>query len=217
MMNAEGKNAATVEPADESDREATRLRAALTHELRHARDKWWWAVLLGVGLFVLGIFAIGSAIFVSAAAVVLFGVLLLMGGVGQLISAFWAGKWSGFLLQLLIGILYIVVGILIVDAPMETAVALTLLIAAFLIVVGIFRIVASMVLQFPGWGWQLLNGLVTLLLGVLILKGWPATGFVIIGLFIGIEMMFNGLSWAMLGLEIRRLPEELVEEEEAEE
>jgi uncharacterized membrane protein HdeD (DUF308 family) len=213
MMNAEAQSPATVEPADETARDAARLKAALAHELRHVRDKWWWAVVLGVGLFFFGGIAVGSAPFASVVTAVFFGVLLLMGGVGQLISAFWAGKWSGFLLQLLIGIFYIVVGIVIVDAPVETAVALTLLIAAFLIVVGIFRIVASVVVQFPGWGWQLLNGLVTLLLGVLILKGWPASGLVVIGLFIGIEMMFNGLGWAMLGLEIRRLPEEVDEAE----
>jgi uncharacterized membrane protein HdeD (DUF308 family) len=207
-MTDEAQNSTAVEQTQADARLAAKLEKAMKHELRHVRDKWWWALLLGVGLFVLGLAALATAPFLASVVfVVLLGFLMLVGGVAQLVSAFWAGKWSGFLLELLIGILYVVIGILIIDEPVETLVVLTVLIAAFLIVGGIFRIVSAMSLQFPGWGWHLLNGFVSLLLGVLILQRWPESSLVVIGVFVGIEMIFNGLTWAMLGLELRRLPE----------
>jgi len=179
--------------------------SAAVEEMKKLGEQWLWLVVLGIGLVVLGTIAIGSACFASVVTVVLFGVLLLVAGAGQLVSAFHAGKWSGFLLQILVGILYLVVGLMIVDAPLETTVALTLLIATFLVAIGICRIVAAMALHFPGWGWSMLSGAITLLLGVLIAKQWPASGLIVIGLFVGIEMIFNGWTWIMLGLGIRRL------------
>jgi uncharacterized membrane protein HdeD (DUF308 family) len=177
---------------------------AAAEELKKLREQWLGMLVLGIGLVVLGAIAVGSSFFVSVVTVVMFGVLLLIAGAGQLISAFHAGKWTGFLLQLLVGILYLVVGFMIVDSPVQTATVLTLLIAMFLIAIGVCRIAAAMALHFPGWGWSMLNGGVTLLLGVLIAKEWPASGLIAIGLFVGIEMIFNGWTWIMLGLAIRR-------------
>ena len=119
---------------------------------------------------------------------------------------------TGFLLQLLIGIFYIVVSVLILDTPVASTMALTLLIAAFLVVSGIFRIVSALTLKFPGWGWQMLSGVVTMILGVLITKVLKqddgAGGLWVIGLFVGIEMIFNGWTWIMLSLEVRSIPVE---------
>ena len=178
------------------------------HELEHMKDDWWWFFLLGIALVILGTFAIGSAVFVSVAAVVLFGFLLLAGGIVQIVSSFWAGDWSGRLLHLLIGILYIVVGLMIVDAPEGALAAITLMMAAFFVVSGLFRIVAAMSVKFHDWGWALLSGIVSVLLGLLIYRGWPATGAWIIGLYIGIEMIFNGWWWIMLSWGLKKLTDE---------
>ena len=174
-----------------------------THELYHLQDEWKWFSTLGVVLMILGLISVIYCIFASQAAVVLFGVLILAGGVVQIVNALWAGKWSGFLLNLLIGIIYVVVGLFMVDDREHAVLILSALIAAFFIVSGIFRIAAALSIQFPGWGWALLSGMIAILLGVMIYKGWPDTGEVIIGLFIGIEMIFNGWYWVMLGSELR--------------
>ena len=134
---------------------------------------------------------------------VLFGILILAGGIAQIISAFWAGKWNGFLLNLLIGIIYVVAGLFMVDDHQQAVLVLSALLAAFFIVGGIIRIIAALSIQFAGWGWALLSGVIALLLGVLIYKGWPYTGAMIIGLYIGIEMIFNGWYWVMLGSELK--------------
>ena len=78
-------------------------------------------------------------------------------------------------------------------------------IAAFLIVSGIFRVATALSLQFNNWGWVLLNGTVSLLLGILIYRQWPTSGEWVIGLFVGIEMIFNGWTWIMVSLSLKRL------------
>jgi len=179
-------------------------RAALpAHELRSLQPDWIWFLVLGVALMALGVVAITSAFFVSVVTVVMFGVLLLAGGIGLVVSSFWAGRWSGFLLHLLQGLLYLIVGILIVDTPVQSTLALSLMMAVFFMVAGMFRIIAALVLRFPNWGWPLLSGFVSLLLGIFIYRQWPASGLWVIGLFIGIEMIFYGWSWVMLAFNVR--------------
>ena len=98
------------------------------------------------------------------------------------------------------GLLYLVNGYLIIDSPVSGTLAITLLLAAMLIFLGTLRIIAALVLRFHHWGWPLLNGIISLLLGVMIYKQWPASGLWVIGLFIGIELIFNGWSWVMLAI-----------------
>src|SRR5262245_35781794 len=87
------------------------------HELHSVRDQWWCFLAMGIALVVMGSFAITAPYIVGKAAVMVFGFLLLAAGITQVVSSFWSGKWSGMLLHLLIGVLYIVVGFMIIDAP----------------------------------------------------------------------------------------------------
>jgi uncharacterized membrane protein HdeD (DUF308 family) len=174
-----------------------------THELHPLRDQWWCFLLLGIALVVLGTFCIVQPLVPTLASVVVLGFLLMAGGITQIVSAFWAGKWSGMLIHMLIGVLYSVVGYMIVDAPVVNMVLITKFIAIFLIVSGAFRIISALVVRFQDWGWVLLNGGVTLLLGVIINRQLPEAAVWVIGLFIGIEMIFNGWTWVMLSLGLR--------------
>ena len=116
-----------------------------------------------------------------------------------------AGRWSAFLLQLLVGILYVMAGLAIRDSPLEATGFLTLFISAFFILVGTFRVVVSLVERFPQWGWALLNGVITLIAGVIIYDAFPSSAMWVIGLLVGLEMIFNGWTWIMLALSIRQL------------
>ena len=164
-----------------------------------------WFVGLGIALMILGFIAGGSAIFTTVASLYLFGWLLVIGGVMEIAYGVWRKTWSGFFIDLLVGVLYAVVGFMVIANPQATAVALTLLIAMFLIVVGIFRIVAALSARYPNWGWLALHGVVSLALGILIWQGWPATGLWVIGLFIGIELIVNGAALMMLGIAAKRI------------
>ena len=202
----------TPEPSNTSAGQGPSVQEIARHELASMQEHWWAFLILGIGLVLLGAIAATSAPFVSIAAVSLFGFIMVVGGIAQVVSAFWAGKWSGFILQILFGILYVIVGYILVDTPVKAATDLTLLMALFLIVGGIVRIVVSMAERFPDWGWSLLNGIVTLLLGLMIYRQLPLSGLLVIGLFIGIEMIFNGWYWIMLSIGLKNAP--TVESEE---
>jgi uncharacterized membrane protein HdeD (DUF308 family) len=174
-----------------------------THELHPFRNHWWCFLLLGIALVVLGSFCIVDPLVPTLASVLVLGYVLMAAGIIQIVSSFWAGKWSGMLIHMLIGVLYIVVGYMIVDAPVVSMVLITKFIAIFLIVSGAFRIIAALVMRFQEWGWSLLNGGVTLLLGIIINRQLPEAALWVIGLFIGIELLFNGWAWVMLAFGLR--------------
>lgn len=178
----------------------------IRHELQHLRNDWWWFFLLGVALVILGIVAIIYPPVFSVSSMIVLGFLLVIGGVLTIISSFWAGKWSALFLQLLIGILYVVVGASLMDSPIESLMVVTLFVAAFFILAGLFRIVVSLLLRFPHWGWVLLNGTVTLLLGLIIFRHWPTSSLWALGVLIGVDMLFYGWTWIMLAMLLRRLP-----------
>lgn len=167
---------------------------------------WGWFLALGIVLVLLGVMALGWSVLTTLVSVVVFGWFLLAGGVLSVFHAFVRRRWGGFFLELFAGILYAVFGLMVVSNPALSAVALTLLIAVFLMIGGIFRIIAALTVRFHHWIWVLLNGAISLLLGLMIWSQWPVSGLWVIGLFIGIDMVFYGFSLIMLALAVRRLP-----------
>lgn len=175
------------------------------HELQSLRTHWWCFLLLGIALIVIGSLCISEPLIPSLASVVFLGYLLIAAGIVQVVSSFWSGKWSGMLLHLLIGVLYAIVGYMIVDSPGVSMLLLTQFIAIFLIVGGLFRIISALVVRFQDWGWVALNGGVTLLLGIIIHRQLPEAALWVIGLFLGIEMIFNGWAWIMMAMGLRSI------------
>jgi uncharacterized membrane protein HdeD (DUF308 family) len=170
------------------------------------RRNWGWVLALGVALIILGVLALGAPWVVSLTSMLFFGWLLVIGGVLQTVHGFWRRKWSGFFLDLLTGILYLVVGMMFVEKPLESLVTVTLIIAAALMFFGAMRIVVALSTDFQHWVWLLLNGIISLVLGVLIWRGWPEASLWVVGLFIGIDMLFYGWALVMLAVGVRNLP-----------
>jgi uncharacterized membrane protein HdeD (DUF308 family) len=164
------------------------------------RRHWAWFFVLGILEIVLGTIAIGASVVATVVTVVFFGWLLLIGGVLSAAHAFWRKQWRGFFLDLVTGVLYAVAGFLMVAEPLAAAASLTLLIAMLLLIGGIFRIVVALSGHLDHWGWVLLNGVITAALGVMIWRQWPSSALWVIGMFIGIEMIFYGWSLVMLSL-----------------
>jgi uncharacterized membrane protein HdeD (DUF308 family) len=182
----------------------------LEDEFRHLRSQWCWFLALGILLAVCGTAAVvfPAVTFVTSfAAMAILGISLIVAGVSTIIAALWAGKWSGVLLHLLVGIVYVMVGLTITDRPGASAALMTSFVAAFFIIAGVFRVVAALILRFTHWGWALLNGAVTFLCGVVIYRHFPESALWVIGLLVGLEMLFYGWSWIMLALAIRRIPD----------
>ena len=131
---------------------STTLDRPLVAELRHGltalRGNWFWFVLLGIALIVLGVIALGSVVIASLATALTIGMLILLGGVAEIARRVLVPGWSGFFLHLLSGLLSIVIGVMFLRAPVNALLALTLLVACFLMVGGIFKIVAALSYRF---------------------------------------------------------------------
>jgi len=182
---------------------------SVQQELGHLKSSWLCFLMMGILLAVCGTVALvfpALTVLTSFAAVVILGVSLVIAGVSTLLTCFWAGKWSGTMLQLLVGILYVVSGMVIADTPVRSAVALTGFMAAFFIIVGAFRTVAAFATRFPNWGWAVLNGVITFLIGVIIYRHFPESALWVIGALVGVELLFNGWTWIMLALAVRDAP-----------
>jgi uncharacterized membrane protein HdeD (DUF308 family) len=170
------------------------------------RRNWGWYLALGLAQIIIGALAIAASAITTFVSVLIFGWLLVIGGLLSVIHAFWRQRWGGFFVDLIVGLLYALAGLIMVSGPLPAAITLTWLIAVFLVVVGIFRIVVALTGNFTHRGWLLLNGVITLVLGVLIWREWPLSGLWVIGLFIGIDMVFYGWSLVMLSMAAKSLP-----------
>jgi uncharacterized membrane protein HdeD (DUF308 family) len=174
--------------------------------LDELKKRWGWFLALGILLVLLGTIAVGSSVAFTLASMWFIGCLMIFGGILQGSHAFMAKRWGGFFMDLLLGLLYVVVGMMVVANPVATAVDLTLLIAMFLIFGGTFRIALAFSIRFHHALWLVIHGVISVLLGILIWNQWPASGLWVIGLFIGIDMIFNGWSLIMLGVTAKSLP-----------
>jgi uncharacterized membrane protein HdeD (DUF308 family) len=159
-----------------------------------------WFLALGILLIIGGTLAIIYDVAATLLSVLFFGWLLIIVGAIEGVQSFWQPRWGGFFLHLILGILAVVVGFHLVSSPVQGALVLTLIMAIYFMVIGIFRIITALTMRFPSWGWVLLSGVITFILGILIKSQWPATGLWVIGLFIGIDLIFSGWAYVMLSL-----------------
>jgi uncharacterized membrane protein HdeD (DUF308 family) len=170
------------------------------------RRNWGWFLVLGILLILAGVAAIRAPFMASFATVKVTGYLLLFGAGVEIASGIWTGTWGGFFLHMLCGLLYLFLGIEILDRPLEAMAVYTLILAMFFVASGLIRAIYSLAHRFHGWGWMLLSGLVTFVLGVMIWRQWPEAALWVIGLFVGIDLIFIGWSWVMLALVVHSLP-----------
>jgi uncharacterized membrane protein HdeD (DUF308 family) len=171
------------------------------------RKIWGCLVALGIALIILGFAAIGSPVVATFATVTVFGLLLLAGGVVELVSMIWVRRWSSFFHHLLSGFLYLFVGAVLVDRPGLGAAGYTLVLAVFFVASGVARVVFALSHKLPGRGWTVFSGIISFALGVMVWRDFPESALWVIGTFVGIELLFNGMTWLMMGLAARRLPE----------
>jgi uncharacterized membrane protein HdeD (DUF308 family) len=170
------------------------------------RKHWVAALLLGVVLVLLGTFAIVYTYMAAVVAVLYLSVVLLVASGVQLAEGVLGRGVGNFFLHLLVAVLYFIAGVFVFEHPGRTVAGLTLVIAAVLFVEGFLRIVVALTERFHGWGWVLLNGVISLALGVMIWRQWPESSLWVIGVFVGIDLLFNGWSLIMLALALRGLP-----------
>ncbi|EGV31718.1 hypothetical protein ThidrDRAFT_1919 [Thiorhodococcus drewsii AZ1] len=166
---------------------------------------WGGLVALGVVSTLLGLFGLWSAFWLTLAGVLMFGALLALGGGLQLFDAFKCKGWKSTFAHGGIAFIYLIVGGLMIFDPVGAAVALTLVLGVALLTAGSLRLVIAFQHRNEiGWKWAAGGGLLSMLLGALVLVQWPVSGVWLIGLVIAIELLINGWTAIFLGLVLRR-------------
>lgn len=161
-----------------------------------------WFIALGICLGILGTCAIYAAVFSTMISVIILGSIFTIASAFMLVDTFkfWLHKGISFFIHLIFSLLYLLAGLSLIFTPITGAITLTLLLGIFFIGIGIIRIIISLYLKLPRWGWMLFNGIITTILGILILSQWPTSGLYIIGLFVGIDIALIGWTYIMLGI-----------------
>ncbi len=183
-----------------------KIQSAIFGELK---KNWGWLLAFGILSIVLGTIGLGMTFGLTLASVLLFGVLLIIGGVVQIFDAFKCKGWKSTLWHVLIALLYIGAGAMMVADPILASATLTLFLASILVAVGVMRIfMAFQMRPAKGWGWLLAGGIVTILLGGMIISGWPMSGLWVIGLFVAVELIVNGWTSVFVALAARSAAKE---------
>jgi uncharacterized membrane protein HdeD (DUF308 family) len=162
-------------------------------------------ILWGVSLICLGLFALASPLVAAIAVNVLVAWLIVLAGIVHLVVAFHSREAGSVIWRLLVGLAYLCFGVYLFARPVAGVASLTLLLAALFLVEGIFNIV--LFFRAPSTlrsSWFLLDGIVTLLLGVMIYAQWPSSSAWAIGTLVGISLIFSGVSRVMVALAVRK-------------
>ncbi len=167
-------------------------------------SRWGWFVALGVVLLIFGMLALGNLVAATIASVLVIGALMIVGGIVQIVAAFRFRQWGGFLLWLISGLIYTAAGVFAFYNPMLAAKVLTLLLAISLIVSGLFRI-GSGARSRPtsGWGWIVASGVVSILVGMIIVAGWPVTSLFMLGVVLAVDLTFQGIADIVFGVALK--------------
>ncbi len=165
-----------------------------------------WVMAMAVVFIVLGILAIVEPMVAGLAIAVVVGWLLIFGGVAHGVAAFAGGGAGRVIWQLLLTVIYVVGGIYFLTHPLLGLGSLTLLLAAILVAEAVMEILTYFQTRAVGGSsWQLVNGVVTLLLGGMIWSQWPSSAVWAIGTLVGVNLLMTGISRFMIASAARRL------------
>jgi uncharacterized membrane protein HdeD (DUF308 family) len=178
---------------------------SLGQSLHALHAKWGWIVALGIVYVAAGVIALGNEFFATFISVAIIGAMMFVSGVFEIFGAIQMKSWESFTLWILLGILYAVAGVFVFENPLFAASVFTLLIGAALVATGVLRIVLALRLpKTAPWIWAAISGAITLLLGAIILVHWPVSSLYVLGLFLGLDLLFMGFSWINIGMALRR-------------
>jgi uncharacterized membrane protein HdeD (DUF308 family) len=142
-----------------------------------------------------GFLVLGDVVLVTVISTIFIGTMAIAAGAFEIIHAFWTKGWGGFVWQVLLGVLYIALGVVVVSQPVASALILTYILGLLLLISGFVRIL----LGFSHWrsaGWiMLLSGAFGVLAGLVILSGFPMTGLWVLGFLLGVDLISHGLAW----------------------
>jgi len=176
--------------------------------LREEFMKYWFLWLLaGIASVVAGIIALANPFAATLTAELLAGYMFTAIGLLTLLSAFQDQGWGARVWAILLGVLITLFGINLIANPLEGVFQLTLIVGVLMLIMGVFRVIIAFTPMAAGArGFLIVAGLLSVVLAVMILTSFPWSGAVVLGLFLAIELISNGISLIFVALD-RKDPE----------
>lgn len=166
-----------------------------------------WSLALGILLLIAGVCALLYPVIAAVAATLYVGWFALIAGVFAVVIAIRTRSEPQFGWRVLVGVLYLLLGFVLVANPIAGAASLALFVGAMLAAAGVVEIVlAFRIKPRKGWGWLLANGILSILLAALIAIGWPLESLILIGYLVGFQIIACGVARIGLGMAARDAP-----------
>jgi uncharacterized membrane protein HdeD (DUF308 family) len=172
--------------------------------LTRMKKAWGWLVVIGIISLIGGFLCFANPFGATITADYLAAFFFIIVGIGQLIQAFSMREWGGVIWSAILGVIAVLVGALMIKNPIEGAASLTLLVGVLLLIMGGAKIGYSLSMgSVPGRFWIVISGIFSIVLAILIFADFPWAAVTVLGLFLGVELIFNGVSLLMLGFALR--------------
>jgi uncharacterized membrane protein HdeD (DUF308 family) len=163
-----------------------------------------WSILWGVSLLILGMVAVASPFLAAVAVNVLIGWLITIAGAVHIVLAFHAHRAGSVIWKLLVGLAYLFFGVYLITHPVLAVESLTLVLASLFLIEGVLDIVLFFQMRkLRGSSWVLIDGVITLLLGLMIYRQWPSSSAWAIGTLVGVSLIISGVTRVFLSLAVR--------------
>lgn len=183
--------------------DAERIQSAMGAAVR----AHWKAFLIeGILLVVLGLAAMILPPLASLAVTIFLGWMFLISGIAGLALTFWARAMPGFWWSLLSAALGIIAGIVLLAQPVQGVLTLTIVVGAYFLAEGVSTILYALEHRrelSERWSWMLVAGIVDIVIAGLIISGLPGSALWAIGLLVGINLLFGGISLIAMALAAR--------------
>jgi len=179
----------------------------LASGIEEIRSSWGGFLTFGILFILLGALCVVGNVSATFATVLFFGWVLVFSGIFGLVHAVRTHSSQAFLLTLLSALFRGFIGYLLIRYPLAGAASLTLILASFFIVSGLFRAMGSAMVKLPRWGWSVFSGIVSLALGIMLLAQMPVSSVWFIGFAIGVDLICDGASLIGLATALHSLPE----------
>jgi uncharacterized membrane protein HdeD (DUF308 family) len=170
------------------------------------RAHWKAFLVEGILLVVLGLAAMILPPLASLAVTIFLGWMFLISGVAGLALTFWARGLPGFWWSLLSAVLAIGAGIILLAQPVQGTLTLTIVVGVYFLAEGVATIMYALEhrRELSGrWSWLLIAGIVDIVIAGLIIAGLPGSALWAIGLLVGINLLFGGMSLIGMALAAR--------------
>ena len=182
------------------------LAHLVAEERAMLRKNWGWFVALGVLFVVAGIAALAYSQIATLFVMVFVGWMFLISGILEVAHAIARKGWQGFWLDLFSGIITALAGVFILMHPGTGASVMTIFLGVLFLIGGIFRIGTGIAIKNPYRGWFIFHGAISVILGLMILAGWPYSAVWVIGTLVAIELLMEGFQLISLGMAAKNLP-----------